>query len=120
MKRFVLTIICILAMAGFVLTPTVQAETSATLEWAANSEPDLAGYRVFTRDWNGNYNYAVPAWEGTDTTCTIENLNKDKLPCFVVRAFDIEGLASGNSNEAYLSNGPPASPGSLAILPQGN
>ena len=120
MKKPFLTIVCFLAIVGFVLAPTVQAETSVTLEWTANTEPDLAGYRAFTRDWNGSYDYANPAWQGTDTTCTIEGLNEAKLPHFVVRAYDTEGLESGNSIEVYLSNGPPGSPGSLVIIPQGN
>jgi len=90
------------------------------LEWSQNTEPDLAGYRAFVRDWNGAYDYGQPAWEGTETTCCIENLNEAKLPHFVVRAFDAEGFESGNSNEVYLSNGPPGSPGSLHIIPQGN
>ena len=114
MKRFLLAIV----MFFFLIGTAVAA--SVTLEWSPNSEPDLAGYRIFVKDWNGNYDYTAPAWEGTNTTCTIDNLNEAKLPHFVCRAYDVEGFESGNSNEVYLSNGPPASPGSLAIIPQGN
>jgi len=93
---------------------------SVTLEWTANSEPDLVGYSVFVRDWNGNYDYTNPAWQGTATTCIIDNLDFAKMPTFVARAYDIEGYESGNSNEAYVSNGPPVSPGGLVITHQGN
>jgi len=112
MRKLFLTIICFLFITGMAL-----AASSVTLQWTANTEQDLAGYRAFVRDWNGNYNYANPVWEGVETTCCIEGLNEAKLPHFVVRAFDAEGLESGDSNEVYLSNGPPTSPGSLHIIP---
>lgn len=118
MKK-VLMILTVVFMT-VVMAGAVQAETSVSLEWSANTEPDLAGYRIFVRDWNGTYDFTNPAWQGTATTCTIDGLNEAKLPHFVARAFDTEGLESGNSNEVYLSNGPPASPGGLAIIPQGN
>jgi hypothetical protein len=112
MKKFCLFIILLLAF------PVIVFASSVTLEWSPNSEPDLVGYRVFARDWNGNYNYTQPVWEGTAVTCTIL-VDGYKLPHFVARAYDLEGFESGDSNEVYLSNGPPASPGNLIIL-QGN
>jgi hypothetical protein len=80
--------------------------TQVTLEWSPNDEPDLAGYRVFFREEGQSYNYADPSWEGTDTTCTIYNLDDTKTYYFAARAFDSAGLESGNSNEACLE--PPA------------
>jgi PKD repeat protein len=75
------------------------ATTQVSLEWAPNSEPNLAGYRVFCREQSQSYDYANPSWEGTDTYCTIYDLDETKTYCFVTRAFDIEGFESGNSNE---------------------
>jgi PKD repeat protein len=75
------------------------AATQVSLEWAPNSEPDLAGYRVFCREQSQSYDYANPSWEGTDTYCTIYDLDETKTYCFVARAFDIEGFESGNSIE---------------------
>lgn len=75
------------------------AATQVSLEWAPNSEPDLAGYRVFYREQSQSYDYANPSWEGTDTYCTIYDLDETKTYCFVTRAFDTEGFESGNSNE---------------------
>jgi PKD repeat protein len=88
------------------------ASTQVTLEWAPNSEPDLAGYRVFSREQSQSYDYANPSWEGTDTYCTIYDLDETKTYCFVTRAFDTEGFESGNSNEVcneplVLPNQPP-------------
>ena len=67
--------------------------------WAPNSESDLAGYRVFSRDQSQSYDYTNPSWKGTDTYCTIYDLDETKTNCFVVRAIDAEGFESGNSNE---------------------
>jgi len=61
---------------------------SVTLAWNANSETDLAGYRIFHREEGQNYDYETPSWEGTETTCTIENLEQGKTYYFVARAFD--------------------------------
>ena len=72
------------------------------LEWGANSEPDLAGYRAFYREEGQPYNYTNPAWEGADTTCTIYNLIETKSYYFVIRAFDNEGFESSDSNEVGL------------------
>ena len=117
MKKLFLVILMALFLIGMA-GPAMASDV--TLQWSPNSEPDLVGYRVFVRDWNGDYNYAAPAWEGATVTCTISDLNTAKLPHFVVRAYDLEGYESGDSNEVYLSNGPPASPGGLVIIPQGN
>jgi PKD repeat protein len=88
------------------------ASTQVTLEWVPNSEPDLAGYRVFFSEQGQSYDYANPAWEGTDTYCTLYDLDETKTYCFVVRAFDTEGFESEDSNEVcqaplVIPNQPP-------------
>ena len=75
------------------------AATQVSLEWAPNSETDLAGYRVFCSEQSQSYDYANPSWEGTDTYCTIYDLDETKTYCFVTKAFDTEGFESGDSNE---------------------
>lgn len=76
---------------------------TVTLQWNPNSETDLSGYRVFMREAAQGYDYLSPAWEGTETTCKIENLMATKKYYFVARAFDTEGYESENSNEvAYF------------------
>jgi hypothetical protein len=87
-----------------------------TLSWEANREEDLAGYRVFDRLQGEPYNYHDPAWEGTDTTCTIYNLDDDRTYYFVVRAFDASENESGDSNEvSYQGVSPEAVLESLSI-----
>ena len=79
-----------------------------TLQWHPNSEPDLAGYRVFCREAGQSYNYLDPYWETIDPICTIYDLDETKTYYFVVRAFDTHGLESANSNEVLLIKGVPA------------
>ena len=75
------------------------ATTQVSLEWVPNSEPNLAGYKIFCREINQSYDYANPSWEVTDSYCTIYDLDENKNYCFVARAFDTEGFESENSNE---------------------
>jgi len=81
--------------------------------WDANTEPDLAGYRVFYRQEGQNYDYNNPVWETIETTCTIFGLDNNTTYYFISRAFDIYGNESDNSVElchgagikAYSSGG---------------
>ena len=85
------------------LLASLAAADTLTLEWNPNSEPDLAGYSVLMREAGQGYDYASPAWQGTETTCTINNILDTIKYYFVVRAFDTEGYESENSNEvAYF------------------
>jgi hypothetical protein len=86
-------------------TQTEQADSEfrdVTLEWQPNSESNLAGYRVFMRRDGLDYDYTNPEWETTDTDCTLYNLYRDTTYHFVVRAYDVDGNESGDSNEATL------------------
>ncbi|MBW2054976.1 MAG: fibronectin type III domain-containing protein, partial [Deltaproteobacteria bacterium] len=87
--------------------PNSSGSTQVTLEWSPNSEPDLAGYTLFCREQGQNYDYANPCWEGTDTACTIYDLDETKTYFFVVRAVDTEGFQSSDSNETFLEAGTP-------------
>lgn len=78
---------------------SASAATQVSLEWDANSETDLAGYKIFVREQSQSYDYENPSWEGTDTYCTIYDLDETKTYCFVARAFDTQGFESENSYE---------------------
>jgi hypothetical protein len=93
-----------------VIVPGIPNTYSAqiTLAWSPNDEPDVAGYRLFCRQESQSYNYGVPIWEGTATTCTIADLDNDTKYCFVVKAFDSSQNESGDSNESCWEYSPPA------------
>ncbi|MDL1964173.1 MAG: fibronectin type III domain-containing protein [Deltaproteobacteria bacterium] len=74
-----------------------------TLSWNPNSEKDLAGYRIFYREDDQSYDYEEPAWQGSETTCTIYNLDDKTTYYFVARAFDSWGSESGNSKETIYA-----------------
>jgi len=78
------------------------------LAWDKNEEVDLAGYKVFCRAEDLDYDYNAPAWLGTDPNesdpnCSIEIPDDGKIYCFVARAFDIWDNESDNSNEVCYS-----------------
>jgi len=72
-----------------------------TLSWQPSTDPDVAGYRLFSREDGQSYDYDHPAWEGTGAICTYEfDAVVNTTYCFVVRAFDVAGNESVDSNEA--------------------
>lgn len=113
-----LALLCAALIAVFLCVPAQEVFCAdVTLAWGGNEEPDLAGYRVFSRQLGQGYDYANPTWEGwidpqedwqepvnTDENgnpwCTIPNLENGMTHCFVVRAFDTSGNESSDSNEA--------------------
>jgi len=79
-----------------------------TLEWDANAEPDLAGYKVYYDTDSGHPYDGTEADEGNsgqievdeDTTfITLHGLPDSEVYFFVVTAYDTEGLESDYSNE---------------------
>jgi hypothetical protein len=78
-----------------------------TLQWTSNSEPHVAGYKVYYREQHQIYDYNTPYWETIEPKCTIYDLDTTKTYYFVVRAFDNDGVTSDNSNEVMLQEGTP-------------
>jgi len=72
---------------------TVKLENDTTMRWAANTEPDLAGYRIVWRDTT------APQWEHAldvpkeTTRYTIKGVSKDNV-IFGLEAVDAGGHAS--------------------------
>ena len=88
----------ILCFSGIGMPQTAWC-AQVTLAWDENTEPDIAGYRVFGRTAAQSYDYAHPFWTGSKPPCTLSGLADQQDYCFVVRAFNDAGLESGNSNE---------------------
>lgn len=79
--------------------------TDVTLQWAANTEPDLAGYNVYHGVESGVYN--TPIWVGDVTEYTMTGLQAGVFHFFVVTAVDneIPALESDYSNEVMCADG---------------
>ena len=96
-----------------ILIPAVVfADTTVTLAWDANSEADLAGYRIFYKPYGATgFDYGSPVWEGVETTCTVTVGGDGE---FVARAFDEAGNESVDSDVVVL-DGPPGKVRNLLI-----
>lgn len=104
-KRFTnLKLILLFLFIFFCFVSSLHA-MDITLQWTPNKEPDVAGYKVFYREEGQSYNYNDPYWETIEPKCTIYDLDITKTYYFVVRAFDLDGFTSSNSNEVMLQEG---------------
>ena len=93
------------------------ADSPCTFIWDANSETDLAGYRIYFSDAPGDYvfggssspNFLVekPCAPGDQTCCTYIKASLGGGPgyYYVATAYDINGFESLPSNE--VNNLPP-------------
>ena len=89
------------------------AHASVTLAWDANSETNLAGYRVYYGPSSQSRTNTVDA--GNATTVTISNLSPGVTYSFVATAYDIGGLESEPSNE--VNHTVPDEPQPLSLIP---
>ena len=89
----------VFALASVFFSPVMASPAQVTLTWDKNNEPDVAGYRIFCRQEDQDYDYNLPVWDGVETTCTIFGLDDNTTCYFVARAYDIQDNESGNSNE---------------------
>lgn len=96
------------ASGGIVKTVTITltvSDPSATLTWKANSETDLAGYKVYRSTIRGKYEpqNAIVLLQKNVTTYQVTDLQPRTTYFFVVTAFDMAGNESGYSNEVSKS-----------------
>lgn len=119
MKKIILTIICFLAMASFVC-----AGTNVTFQWDANSESDLAGYKIYRSNVSGDYSspanvldIPLSALADTGEPQYTEEDVPDGEWFWVATAYDTSGNESGYSNEVTdsLDATAPETPQNLTI-----
>ncbi len=84
------------------LTLNPQASSSITLTWNANTEKDLAGYKVYRATSSGAYGAPIAAIPSNTTSYTATGLPKATY-FFVITAYDIAGNESAYSNEVSTS-----------------
>jgi len=92
-------LLVLLIFLTLLLSLPSHALTEITLEWLPVTEPNVAGYRVFSRLDEEAYDYGMPLWEGAETSCVIDFPEDEITWYFVVRVFDEEGYESIDSNE---------------------
>lgn len=93
------SLLLFIALIVFLFPAGIARGFELSFAWNATTEPELAGYRVFYRQEGQNYDYNNPAWDGTETICTINGLDDNFTYYFVSRAYDIYGNESENSVE---------------------
>lgn len=93
--------VCVLVVP---LTPAYALDI--TLQWDANRESDVAGYRLWYRvgssgppyDCRGAYEEPSPVAVGNVTQFTLHNLDDNQEYYFTLTAYDVE------ENQSYFSN----------------
>lgn len=75
-----------------------------TLQWDSNTEPDLAGYKIYYGNASKSYQLGVDV--GNRTTSTISNLEEGKIYYFAATAYDTLNNESEFSNELVYNVSP--------------
>ncbi len=88
---------------AIILLPSLIPAASLTVEWDANDEDDLAGYRVYWGRHSKQYNGF--AHVGKQLSCQIDGLNKDTQYYIAVSAVDLWGNESDHSREVVAIPG---------------
>ena len=83
------------------LTLSANTASSATLTWAANTESDLAGYKIYSGTQSGVY--GAPISVGKVTSHVLTNLTKGTTYFFAITAYDSAGNESPHSPEVSKS-----------------
>ena len=86
----VLTVLCSLA-------PALSSAAQVTLAWDANTEPDLAGYKLYYGNSSGSYQFSVDV--GNVTSYTLSGLLEGQIYYFAATAYNVSQNESGFSNE---------------------
>jgi len=115
MKKCLAILAMVLMFCGSAL-----AASNVTFEWSANSETDLAGYRLYQSQTTGVYTYGdgnqvATILAGTETV-QITSI-ADGTYFWVLTAYDNDGNESGPSNEvtADLDTLAPGAPATVTI-----
>jgi len=91
-----------LAALGLLLVlGTAAHAATATVTWDANTEPDLAGYKVYYSTTSGSY--GTPVDVGNTTSHPISGLSAGTTYYFAVTAYDASGNESPYSAEVTVA-----------------
>ena len=85
------------------LTVSTPATSSATLTWNANTDSDLAGYKIYRATTSGGYGAPIATLQGNITTYIAAGLQSGTTYFFVITSYDSAGNESLYSNEVSKS-----------------
>jgi hypothetical protein len=101
-KYFLSVFLLALFLTPLVSVPTASADVEVTLELDRNEEPDVIGFKVYSRLEGKAYDYTNPVWVGSTNSCVITGLQANTNYYFTARSFDSLGNESPDSNEVFL------------------
>ncbi len=104
----------VLAGVFLLLFPFLVYGAEVTVAWNANSDSDLAGYKIYYGNSSRNYSTTVDV--GNVTSHRVTNLVADDPYYFAATAYDFSGNESAYSEEAVYDM-PPAIPTNFRIAP---
>jgi hypothetical protein len=105
-KRALLPLAAIFFLGDIV---TLRASQSVELGWDPNSDPDLAGYRLYSGTTSGVYTQQIEV--GNATTTLVSNLIDGTTYFFAITAYNTSSVESPQSNEiSYTVPSPNPSP----------
>ena len=81
------------------LTAGTSASNTASLAWSANTDSDLAGYKVYAGTSSGHYAAPITTLPKTTTSYTVTGLQTGTTYFFVITAYDNAGNESLHSSE---------------------
>jgi hypothetical protein len=87
--------------------------SSASLQWNANTDPSVVGYKVYYGGASRSYTNTVAV--GNRTTSEVGGLLEGKVYYFAVTAYDVDGFESDYSEETTF-----LVPGFLTLTPGAN
>lgn len=105
-KAFIMVFLCVMLLAVPFGPALAASDTKVVISWNANTESDLAGYKIYYGAVSGTYDEVVDV--GNVVTYTIINPGDDVV-YFAVTAYDKAGNESGKSDVVSV-NPPPANP----------
>ena len=113
LRRTLLLLVAVMFLAA--IPAVARAASDVALAWDANTESDLAGYKIYWGTVSGTYTNSVDV--GNVTTYTVKGLPDGKV-FFAATAYDGAKLESGYSNEVSvtLDSTPPAYPKNLKAV----
>ena len=79
---------------------TSEGNRQISLIWDPNSEPDLAGYKIYFGYARGDYTYCLDV--GNQTAYTVTGLASDRSYYFAATAYNQSGQESAHSNDVVL------------------